>query len=296
MHERDGPTDVQKEEEQVLIAVTEKTKDIIMAKRKELGDSKLERTELRKLKIMHYKKDENEEPIPDSSYTIYPKLMIQKEGMKKNKKTGEEEPVEFAVLTKLIKYREPIRDEAGEIIQETDENGEPIADEEYDYKELVGKHCIVHSAAMRYKGVHYGAAIKSMQLELREAIIEVKEQTGGNRRVLYNKSVRNPKMEMGKSARKLLQDKVKEEAEVKDPDAEEEEPVVEEVKKPAKKTPAKKSGSADKKKPAKKVVEVNEEANEEKEIENREDVEVEPSEEPEADLTVEEVESLEIEE
>ena len=196
LHSRDGPTDREKKQIEVLEGIVSACIEFLVSRKKELKQPDLEARDLKKITFMTYKKDDDGNLDLESSPTIYPKLNVMKaKDVTVKNEDGEEETLTkpMKVITRLVKKREPELDEEGNDIGE---------DEEYKYSELVGTHCELDTWIVRPKSIFFAPLIRKVQIEMPECIAEVRERT--TRKLLYNVAKPSTVSHSGKSSKDLL--------------------------------------------------------------------------------------------
>jgi hypothetical protein len=147
LHSKDGATDDEQALTDILEKITEKAKDYLIDNKKELKMKDLEKTDLRKLNPVYYKKNADGEIMADASPTLYAKLIM-------SKKNGQNK-----IITEFF-------DGA------TGESFKPL--------DLIGKYCYVR-AVVKIESLFLGSKI-SLQIKLYEA--EVSLINSGVKRLL----------------------------------------------------------------------------------------------------------------
>jgi hypothetical protein len=147
LHSKDGATDDESAFTDILEKITDKAKDYLINNKKELKMKDLERSDLRKLNPVYYKKNADGEIMTDVSPTLYAKLIV-------SKKNGQNK-----IITEFF-------DGA------TGESFKPL--------DLIGKYCYVR-AVVKIESLFLGSKI-SLQVKLYEA--EVSLINSGVKRLL----------------------------------------------------------------------------------------------------------------
>lgn len=191
LHSKDGATPDELAFTDVFNSIVEKCKDYLMDNKKELKMKDLERSDLRKLNPIYYKKNTDGEIVDGATPTLYAKLIM-------SKKNGQ---------TKIL--TEFFDSESGEQFKPLD---------------LIGKYCYVR-AVIKIESLFLGSLKTSLQVKLYEA--EVKLINTGVKRLLSRPQAR-PQVEnytRSNVTNPMLSNKeenVDEESSIKDEDEEDE--------------------------------------------------------------------------
>ena len=158
LESKDGATEGEKAFIDTFNAVVEKCKDYLLNNKKQLKLNDLERTDLRKLNPIYYKKNSDGEVVDGSSPTLYPKLIV-------SKKNG-----------------------ANKIITEFFDGA---TGQSYNALDLIGKYCHTR-AVIKIESLFLGSLKISLQVKLYEA--EVNLINSGVKRLLSRPSG-NPRVQ-----------------------------------------------------------------------------------------------------
>lgn len=158
LESKDGATDGEKAFIDTFNAVVEQCKDYLLNNKKQIKLNDLERTDLRKLNPLYYKKNADGDVVDKSSPTLYPKLIV-------TKKNG-----------------------ANKIITEFFDG---TTGQTYNALDLIGKYCHTR-AIIKIESLFLGSLKISLQIKLYEA--EVSLINSGVKRLLSRPSG-NPKVQ-----------------------------------------------------------------------------------------------------
>lgn len=159
LRDKDAPTERQEAGIKAIETIVEKAKDYILKVKGKMKRGDLERSDLKKLTPLSYKKDEDGVKDETAPPMLYPKLYYYGERKDKN---GNILPARIASTF----YAE----------DEVDEHGEPV---EVDPLQFLEKSCFV-TCAIKVEGIFVGSTAIKLQCKLFEADIKAKE-TGPKR-------------------------------------------------------------------------------------------------------------------
>jgi hypothetical protein len=159
LRDKDSPTERQEAGIKAIECVVEKAKDFILKVKGKMKMGDLERSDLKKLTPLFYKKDEDGVKDETAPPMLYPKLYYYGERVDKNKNVL---PARIATTF----YAE----------DEVDEHGEPVV---VDPLQFLEKSCFA-TCAIKVEGIFVGSTAIKLQCKLFEADIKAKE-TGPKR-------------------------------------------------------------------------------------------------------------------
>ena len=148
LHSKDGASDEEKAFTDVFGQIIEKCKDYLIDNKKELKMKDLEKSDLRKLNPIYYKKNSDGEIVDGATPTLYAKLIV-------SKKNGQNK-----IITEFF---------------------DSVTGEPYNALDLIGKYCYTR-AVIKIESLFLGSLKISLQVKLYEA--EVNLINSGVKRLL----------------------------------------------------------------------------------------------------------------
>jgi len=154
LHSKDGPSDEEKAFTDTFEKIIEKCKDYLVDNKKELKMKDLERSDLRKLNPIYYKKNADGEVVDGATPTLYAKLIV-------SKKNGQNK-----IITEFF---------------------DSVTGESFNALDLIGKYCYTR-AVIKIESLFLGSLKISLQVKLYEA--EVSLINSGVKRLLSRPQAR----------------------------------------------------------------------------------------------------------
>jgi len=163
LHSKDGATEEEQALTDTLEQIIEKCKDYLVDNKKELKMKDLERSDLRKLNPIYYKKNADGEILDGATPTLYAKLIV-------SKKNGQNK-----IITEFF---------------------DSVTGESFNALDLIGKYCYTR-AVIKIESLFLGSLKVSLQIKLYEA--EVSLINSGVKRLLSRPQARPQVMNLTNS-------------------------------------------------------------------------------------------------